>query len=307
MRYLSLFLVLGCAEDAVPVDAWGEPSALPDAALAPPGFTLGGDTWMQPGGSFDLVATGGPAGVLLGYAATTTLAGAPWCPAALAPTCLTIAQPARLIGVTSTDGVGTASYSRFSLPGVRSGQVVAIQAAGMVFGGGVVSNRYDVRGLPRGVCLTNFSGPYAMLGDGGDPEPLFAPLGVHFLTQAGHGLVGGDAQGDVGDWSDGAAVMTPGWGLYDYGTDTNSITFDAPVTGVAVTLERAQGGTTIDVEITGTLGGAPAFVSASTITSRGTFTFFSPVDRLDFALVGGDGDAYVIDDLAWTPLAGGCP
>jgi len=307
MRFLSTLLLLGCADEIASEDTWGEPARLADDAVAPPGLVLGGDTWMQPGGTFDLVATGAPAALMLGYVATTTLAGAPWCPAALAPSCLTLAQPAQLIGATSANGLGTASYGRFTLPGVRSGQVVAIQAAGVLPGGGVVSNRYDVRGLPRGVCLTNFSGPYAMAGDGGDPEPLFAPLGVHFVPQAAYGLVGGDAEGDLGDWSDGAAVMTPGWGLYDRGTDTNSITFDAPVTGVAVTLARAQGGTTIDVEITGTLGGAPAFVSVTTIASRGSMTFFSPVDRLDFRLVGGDIDAYVIDDLAWRPLAGGCP
>lgn len=288
-RLVWLVLVGACAtSEGLPVEAGG-----------PPAFVLGGDAWLPPGGSFDLAVTGAPPGVFVGYAAAARTGLPAFCPAGLG--CFDLAAPGNLIGVTAADAAGTASYSRAAPRNLRPYQISILQAAARAGGATMLSTTHVMTSVGRDVCVSNFSWPYALEGDGGDPGAALAPAGVHF-DPAG-GLVGGDVHGDPGDWSDGASVMTPAWGL-PLGVGT--ITFAAPSGFVGLTIGAANG-VPVEVEITGTSGGRPAFVSSTTVSRAVTMSFAGPIDRLDLAAVGGPGLAFVVDDLAWRDFGRGCP
>ncbi len=169
-------------------------------------------------------------------------------------------------------------------------------------GQAVFSSVHTMTALARDLCVSNFSWPWATLGEGADPTGALGATGVRFL--GGLGLVGGDAEGDLGGWSDGQSVMTPAWVVVGGG----EVRFDAPTGLVGLSVGRAGGGATVTVEITGSAGGSPLF--ASTVTATGApvvVTFAGPVDRVALVQVGGDSPAFRVDDLMWRDFGRGCP
>ena len=293
MRPLVLLTLVGCADD---------PAGLPADHLAPPTFTLGGDAWLPAGGSFDLAVTGAPPGVFVGYAASTGTSPPLYCPAAVG--CLDLSAPATLIGVTRSDAAGVASYSRAAPARTAPFRTWALQAAAIDGGQAHRSTVHRMTTLPADFCVSNLSWPWATLGDGGDPTDVLGAYGARLSAPSGHGLVGGDAEGDPGGWSDGRSVMTPAWVVVGEG----SVQLDASTAMIGFTLGRAGGGSRVDLEITGTDHSNPAFLSTVSVTSDPvTVTFAGPVDRIDVAQVGGDAPAWSLDDLAWRTFGAPCP
>jgi hypothetical protein len=158
-------------------------------------------------------------------------------------------------------------------------------------------------------CFLNFTNAYTTTGYGTNPTTFYGAYGLTFSMSSGYGLVGGDAYGDPGNWSDVNTVPNPAWGLWDFGSNINKLTFSAAASNVSFTLERTAGGSDITVTVEGYLSGA--LVGSTTMrltgaTSIQTMTIPWTVDRLDHYLSAGNGFAYAIDDLEYDTTAT-CP
>ena len=163
---------------------------------------------------------------------------------------------------------------------------------------------------PRESCLVDFESAYAEFG-GGDPTQAYGEFGLTFEMDAGAGLIGGDANGDVGNWSDDAtsSVPTAAWGLYDFGDSTNRVQFDFRVDYLALDLRNGPVVPGVDAEITVEVYYAGVLQHAQVHTLPGPITveFPGPIDRLVSYISDGTAVSYIIDDLRYEAWDVTCP
>jgi hypothetical protein len=127
-------------------------------------------------------------------------------------------------------------------------------------------------------CVIRFDDAYANGFSDMSPDGFYAPFGVHFDNGAGYGVIGGEGNGDPGNWdiegTNGSAV----WGLWENG---HGIVFDADVTNLSIDWMRAFNDFTLQVD--GYNNGS--LVQSQVVTPTGahdhrTMTFTVAVDQL---------------------------
>jgi hypothetical protein len=129
-------------------------------------------------------------------------------------------------------------------------------------------------------CTVRFDEYWTAMGEGLDPEVPYGPLGIHFTNGAGFGIIGGEGNGDLGNWNlegtNGSAV----WGLWPM---NHAMSWAADVTNVR--LDFCRGHEDYSQVVTALRDGAP--VDSQSVTLVGayanqTMTFAGPIDALSW-------------------------
>ena len=157
-------------------------------------------------------------------------------------------------------------------------------------------------------CMVDFAAAYAAYGAAANPGSYYGAYGLSFSMGSGYGLIGGDTNGDPGNWSDGGTVPDEAWGLWDFGSSTNTLTFSTAVTNVVFDLARTAGASDITVAVNSYNGGS--MVASTTYRLTGgssvqTVWLGGSVDKIE-TYITGSGYAYAIDNLEYDGT-GTCP
>ncbi len=166
-----------------------------------------------------------------------------------------------------------------------------------------------------------FDDAYAALGESSNPATFYqADLGVTFTGQY-HGVVGGQGNGDVGNWelrgTNGSALL----GINTNFTGSPTINFDTAVTGFSVDVGVPEFGPVVDMTLraTGFLNGSVAEIRTVSITTTGNIngewdklTLTEFVDSVKIEKISGTANAFGVDnyrfsfaEVVWTAAAGG--
>ncbi len=156
-------------------------------------------------------------------------------------------------------------------------------------------------------CLVDFNDAYTTYGSRANPTLYYGAYGLTFTMDSGYGLIGGDAYGDPGNWSESGSIPDPAWGGWDFGSAVNTLDFSSPVTNVAFDMARtAAGDVTVSVRsyLSGTLVTATS-VSLTSASSVQTVWLTGSIDSVETTITGSS-FAYAMDNLEYDG-SGSCP
>ncbi len=156
-------------------------------------------------------------------------------------------------------------------------------------------------------CLVDFDAAYAAYGSSANPTRYYGAYGLTFTMARGYGLIGGDAYGDPGNWSEAGSIPDPAWGHWDFASDINTLSFSSPVTNVAFDLQRTAAGN-VTVSVTSYLSGALVATTSVSLTSGSpvqTVYLAGSIDEVRTTITGSS-FAYSMDNLEYDS-AMACP
>lgn len=152
------------------------------------------------------------------------------------------------------------------------------------------------------ICSVSFDDAWEALGQPADPDTYYSPFGVSFNNINGYGLIGGEGNGDPGNWDIEGTYGSAAWGIW---IGPHSISFASPVT--MVSLDMLRGHNDYSITVDAYLGGG--FVASQTVTLVGPHVsepvqFMGPIDELVLGSTGVSGAG--VDNIVYTGLAD-CP
>lgn len=149
-------------------------------------------------------------------------------------------------------------------------------------------------------CVVVMDDAWADLGQGTDPTGFYTTYGLTFDNTAGYGLIGGDGNGDPGNWDIEGTVGSAAWGLWsgDHSIDLPASSF--------VSMDFLRGHNDGTFSITASFEGSE--VSTVTITLTGpydieTVSFLGPVDRIAW----NNACCFGLDNIRYTEVGLDCP
>jgi hypothetical protein len=150
---------------------------------------------------------------------------------------------------------------------------------------------------PDSQCTIYFDDAYEALGQGSDPEAFYGAAGVHFDNSSGYGVIGGEGNGDPGNWDIEGTNGSAAWGMWD---SAHSIWFDAPVYELSIDFLRGFG----DYSVTVDAYLDDVWVEAGTVSPTGewgwdTLSIAGPIDELRWDT----GCCYGADNLEFAIMA----
>lgn len=297
-------LALGCSQS--PEEVSGQ---LVTNEVPPPlSLSLTASGPQVAGQPIDYIVTNAQAGQAVQLGVSLSMAPGATCPAPLSPVCLDLDGNIILLGAATADAAGVATFS-VNIPATAPLTTVHLQAGSVGPTGVDTSNVYSAPILASsgGTCTLDFDGIYSTTGDGGDPTTGYSSTGIVFTQTSGFGLVGGDANGDPGNWSDDPAGTVPdvAWGCWDFGSEENTISFPVSTSDVSFDLLRTAGSASVELTADAYLAGALVDTVTVTLTDgvleRTQVSFGSQsVDEVVTYISGAAHFAYAIDNLSYT-------
>ncbi len=169
---------------------------------------------------------------------------------------------------------------------------------------GVDNLRYrTTAGCPPAVsfCRAWFDDARAALGDGANPDTYYSPYGLRFDNAAGYGLIGGEDNGDPGNWNIQGSFGTDAWGLWPGAHDIRWETYKA----MGVKVDFLRGHNDYSIPIQGLRDGS--VVQGFTMALAGAYntqtaSFTVPIDRIAWNFSG----YYGVDNIRYMTY-GTCP
>ena len=156
-------------------------------------------------------------------------------------------------------------------------------------------------------CLVDFSAAYTRYGNAANPTLYYSAYGLTFRMDSGYGLIGGDAYGDPGNWSEAGSIPDAAWGGWDFGSAVNTLVFASPVNNVTFDLARTAAGD-VTVSVASYLSGVLASTTSVRLVSSSsvqTVWLSGSIDEVRTTITAG-GFAYAMDNLEYDG-SGVCP
>ena len=156
-------------------------------------------------------------------------------------------------------------------------------------------------------CLVDFSAAYTRYGNAANPTLYYSAYGLTFRMDSGYGLIGGDAYGDPGNWSEAGSIPDAAWGGWDFGSAVNTLVFASPATNVTFDLARTAAGD-VTVSVASYLSGVLASTTSVRLVSSSsvqTVWLSGSIDEVRTTITAG-GFAYAMDNLEYDG-SGVCP